>query len=185
MKFIQTPINGAYVIEIQPISDERGFFSRMWCRQEFQDAGLKADFEQHSISFNRKRGTLRGMHFQLPPHDEVKIVRCSSGAIWDVILDLRPESTTFRQWFAIELSSDNRKSLYVPAGCAHGFQTLSDDTEVLYQISERYHSESARGVRWDDSAFGIAWPLPNPILSVRDSEFADFDTREERRSAIK
>lgn len=185
MTFLQTPLDGAYVVEIQPISDDRGFFSRLWCRQEFQEAGLHARFEQHSISFNRMRGTLRGMHFQLPPHEEVKIVRCSSGAIWDVILDLRPGSPTFCRWFAAELSADNRKSLYVPAGFAHGFQTLTDDAEVLYQISEPYHSDLARGVRWNDPAFGIEWPLPNPILSTRDREFEDFNASEERTSVIK
>ncbi len=184
MKFLQTPLEGAYVVEIQPISDERGFFSRLWCRQEFQDAGLHASFAQHSISFNRSRGTLRGMHFQLPPHEEVKIVRCSSGAIWDVILDLRSGSPTFCRWFAAELSAHNRKSLYVPAGFAHGFQTLSDDAEVLYQISEPYFSESARGVRWNDPAFGIEWPLPNPILSNRDREYEDFNAGKERSTVI-
>ena len=183
MNFLPTPLAGSYIIEIEPIADERGFFSRLWCRQEFQAVGLNMDFEQHSISYNWKRGTLRGMHYQIAPHEEVKLVRCSRGAIWDVILDLRPNSRTFCRWFAEELTADNHKTLYVPAGFAHGFQTLTDDAEVLYQITEPYHPESARGVRWDDAAFGIKWPLPNPILSVRDRQFLDFRAGEEVRPA--
>jgi dTDP-4-dehydrorhamnose 3,5-epimerase len=174
VRFIPTSLAGAYVIEVERRMDDRGFFARYWCRQEFEAAGLNAHLEQNSVSFNRKRGTLRGMHYQQAPHEEVKTVRCTQGRIWDVILDLRPDSATFRQWFAAELTAENLKMMYVPAGLAHGFQTLTDDAEVLYQISESYHAELARGVRWDDPAFQIKWPVQNPILSQRDREFSDF-----------
>jgi dTDP-4-dehydrorhamnose 3,5-epimerase len=181
--FVPTELSGSYILEIEPVQDERGFFSRLWCRKQFQDFGLHSHFEQQSLSFNRKRGTLRGMHFQLAPHEEIKLIRCSRGAIWDVILDLRPGSSTFRRWLATELTADNYKMVYVPAGFAHGFQALTDDAEVLYQISEPYHPELARGVRWDDPAFRIEWPLPNPIISLRDREFPDFYPNEQPRPA--
>jgi dTDP-4-dehydrorhamnose 3,5-epimerase len=175
MKFIPMSLAGAYVVEMEPVADERGFFARFWCRDEFRAAGLNSNVEQSSISFNRKRGTLRGMHYQAAPHEEVKLVRCTRGAIWDVLLDLRTNSSTFRRWVAVELTANNGKMAYVPAGFAHGFQTLTDEAEVQYQISEAYHAELTRGVRWNDPAFGIEWPLPDPILSARDREFLDFD----------
>lgn len=174
MKFSPTALAGACIIDIEQVPDERGFFARSWCREEFSRHDLNPDLAQCSISFNKKRGTLRGMHYQVAPHEETKVVRCTRGAIHDVILDLRPQSPTFRKWFAVELSADNRRMLYVPAGLAHGFQSLTDDTEVFYQISTPYHPESARGVRWDDPAFGIEWPVAERIISDRDRRYPDF-----------
>jgi len=174
VKFTECSLAGAYVVEAEPIKDERGFFARVWCRQEFQRLGLCALIEQSSVSFNERRGTLRGMHFQVSPHEEVKVVRCTQGSIHDVIVDLRAESPTYCQWFAMELSAQNGKMMYVPPGFAHGFQTLSDRSEVFYQISEAYHPDSARGVRWNDPAFRIEWPIPQPFLSTRDRRFPDF-----------
>ena len=174
MKFSPTALVGAYVIDIEPVADERGFFVRSWCREEFARHGLNPDLAQCSISFNKKRGTLRGMHYQAKPHEETKVVRCTRGAIYDVIVDLRPESSTFRKWIAVELSADNRRMLYIPAGLAHGFQSLTDDTEVFYQISAPYHPESACGVRWDDPAFGIEWPVMERVISDKDRQYPDF-----------
>jgi dTDP-4-dehydrorhamnose 3,5-epimerase len=174
VKFTESSLPGAYVVDIDPIGDERGFFARTWCREEFQAFGLSGAIEQCSISLNRKRGTLRGMHYQTAPHDEVKLVRCTRGAIHDVILDLRVDSPTFCRWFAVELTGENGRTVYVPAGFAHGFQTLADESEVFYQISEPYRPEMARGVRWNDPTFQIEWPIPNPILSMRDRSFPDF-----------
>lgn len=174
MKFSPTALAGAYIIDIEPMPDERGFFARTWCRDEFAKHGLNPDLAQCSISFNKKRGILRGMHYQAAPHEETKVVRCVRGAIYDVILDLRPVSPTFRKWIAMELSVDNRRMLYIPAGLAHGFQSLTDDTEVFYQISTFYHPASARGVRWDDPAFGIEWPAGERIISDKDRRYPDF-----------
>lgn len=174
MKLTQIHLTGAYVIEPEPTFDERGFFARTWCREELRSHGLNIVIEQCSVSFNRKKGTLRGMHLQVAPHEEVKIVRCTQGAIYDVILDLRSNSQTYGKWFFAELSASNRKMLYVPAGFAHGFQALHDDTEVFYQISEPYSPECARGIRWNDPLFEFAWPISNPILSDRDRSFSDF-----------
>lgn len=174
MKFSPTALAGACIIDIEPVPDERGFFARSWCREEFARHGLNPDLAQCSISFNKKRGTLRGMHYQAKPHEETKVVRCTRGSIYDVILDLRPESPTFRKWIAVELSADNRRMLYIPAGLAHGFQSLTDDAEVFYQISTPYHPELARGVRWDDPAFGIEWPVMERIISDKDRQYPDF-----------
>ena len=174
MKFIDVPVAGAYVIEIQPIVDERGFFARTWCAQEFRRRGLNPNLVQCSISFNRRRGTLRGMHYQDQPHPEAKLVRCSSGAIYDVIVDLRPTSRTYCQWFAVELTGEDHKMIFVPEGFAHGFQTLADNTEVFYQISESYRPEWARGVRWNDPRFGIKWPIREMVISQRDRDFPDY-----------
>ncbi len=171
MRFEALPIAGAYLIEPDRLEDQRGFFARTWCREELAARGLVTELAQCSISFNRRKGTLRGMHYQVAPHEETKIVRCTMGALWDVLVDLRPDSPTYRQWTAAELTAENRRQLYIPAGCAHGFQTLTDDTEVLYLISESYHPESARGVRWDDPKLGIAWPLPVSAMSDRDRAF--------------
>ncbi len=171
MRFQPTPLAGAYVIELEPNADERGSFARIWCRDEFLRHGLNPDLAQCSTSFNRKRGTLRGLHFQAEPHGEAKLVRCTRGRIYDVIVDLRPDSRSFRKWFAVELWPDSNTSVYVPEGFAHGFQTLEDDSEVLYMISAPYAPDAARGVRWNDPALGIRWPLPDPILSARDREF--------------
>ena len=174
MIYTCTALSGAYIVDLERVEDERGFFARSWCAREFESHGLNPRLAQCNISFNRKKGTLRGMHYQAPPHEEAKLVRCTKGALYDVILDLRPESPTFKQWLAVELTADNRRALYIPERFAHGFQTLEDDTEVSYQMSEFYHPESARGVRWDDPAFGIVWPLPNPTMSEKDRSYPDF-----------
>ena len=172
MKFTPTPLAGAYLIELERIEDERGFFARSFCQDEFRKQGLKPAIAQCNVSWNRKRGTLRGLHYQAAPHEEAKVVRCTRGAIWDVIVDLRGGSPTRLRWHAQELSADNRLAFYVPEGFAHGFQTLADDCEVLYQMSVSYHPDLARGVRWDDPRLKIAWPLPEPILSARDQSYA-------------
>jgi dTDP-4-dehydrorhamnose 3,5-epimerase len=169
--FTQLQLSGAYLIDIQPVEDNRGFFARSFCRDEFAAYGLRTNVAQCNISFNKQKGTLRGMHFQGPPKSEAKLVRCTRGKVYDVILDLRPESPTYCQWVAVELSENNYRSLYIPEGFAHGFQTIEDSTEVFYQMYEFYSPEDARGVRWDDPAFGITWPLPNPTLSERDASY--------------
>lgn len=174
MKFIETPLEGVYLIELEPVHDERGFFARTWCKAEFQKHGLNPNLAQCSLSFNKKKGTLRGMHYQCEPHQEAKLVRCCAGAIYDVVLDLRRGSQTFGKWFVAELSASDQKTLYIPEGCAHGFQSLEDESTVFYQISESYHPESARGVRWNDPLFSINWPIATPILSERDCSFADY-----------
>ena len=175
VNFQETTLKGVFKIELERIEDERGFFARTFCRNEFESHGINSKLSQCNISYNKKKGTLRGMHFQMRPHEEVKLVRVTTGVVYDVILDLRRDSPTFRQWIAIELSADNRKSVYIPEGLAHGFQTLQDDTEVFYQMSEPYHAESARGVRWDDPAFNIEWPVQKKIISTRDSHYPDFE----------
>lgn len=174
MKFIKTPIPGAYLIEMEPLADERGFFARSWCCDEFAQRGLNAKLVQCNITYNKKRGTLRGMHYQAEPFPEAKLVRCTMGAIYDVILDLRCDSTAFKRWEAFELSAANRRMLYIPEGVAHGLQTLEDDSEVFYQMSEYYHPECAKGVRWDDPVFGIKWPISEPVMSERDLSFSCF-----------
>ena len=174
MTFTPTPLAGAYVLELDRREDERGFFARAFCQREFAERGLNPRIAQCNVSFNAKRGTLRGMHYQAAPHEEAKVVRCTQGAVWDVIVDLRLASPTFKRWHGVELSAENRRALYIPEGLGHGFQTLSDDAEVLYLMSEFYHPDSARGVRWDDPAFGIAWPLPSPRVSERDRGFPRF-----------
>jgi dTDP-4-dehydrorhamnose 3,5-epimerase len=179
MLFTETKLKGAYIVDIEPREDGRGFFARSWCAEEFEKHGLNPRLVQCNISFNKKRGTLRGMHYQLAPFTEAKLVRCTMGAIYDVIIDLRRESPMFRQWFAIELSAENRRALYIPGDFAHGFQTLTDNTEVFYQMSEFFHPESARGVRWDDPAFGIEFPLRVKIVSSQDlsyHEYREFDS---------
>ena len=174
MIFQQIPLAGAFVIDVEPHEDERGFFARTYCQEEFEANGLDPTVVQASISFNRQRGTLRGMHYQAPPHEEIKVVRCTAGAIYDVIIDLRPHSQTFIQWHGVTLSAENRTMLYIPGGFAHGFLTLEDNTEVLYQMSEFYYPDSARGVRWDDPAFGIDWPAHPTTMSDRDRSYPDF-----------
>ena len=171
MIFHRAKISGAYWIEPVPAVDERGFFARTWCRQEFAEQGLDVSLAQCSISFNKQRGTLRGLHLQAAPHDETKLVRCTRGAIYDVLLDLRPESATFTHWQSFELTADNRHSLHVPKGVAHGFLTLTDDCEVSYQISTVYHAPASTGVRWNDPAFGIEWPEQPQVISDRDASF--------------
>jgi dTDP-4-dehydrorhamnose 3,5-epimerase len=175
MIFTETKLKGAYVIELDRIEDNRGFFGRSYCQKEFREHGLNPNLVQCNISFNYKKGTLRGMHYQTKPYEEAKLVRCTMGAIYDVIIDLRPESPTFKQWVAVELTAENRKMLYIPEGMAHGFQTLVDSTEVFYQMSEFYHSESASGVRWDDPIFGIIWPETSSIIiSQKDQSYPNF-----------
>jgi dTDP-4-dehydrorhamnose 3,5-epimerase len=166
MRFIETPIAGAYVIEPEPMEDERGFFARIADADEFAKRGLLVPATQWSVSYNTKRGTLRGLHYQVAPQEEVKLVRCTSGAVFDVIVDLQR-----RTWFAVELSASNRRSLFVPRQVAHGFETLTDDAEVSYAIEGAYDPASARGVRWDDPAIAIRWPLPPSIISNRDASY--------------
>jgi dTDP-4-dehydrorhamnose 3,5-epimerase len=178
--FVPTALPGAFVIELERLEDERGFFARTWSAQEFEAHGLNAQLVQCSTSFNRRRGTLRGMHWQVAPFAEAKLVRCTMGAIHDVVLDLRPDSPAYLQHLAIELSAANRRMLYVPEGCAHGFQTLVDDTEVFYQMSQVYSPEHARGVRWDDPAFGLPWPPGERIMNDRDRNYPDFSGPEGR-----
>lgn len=168
MIFKETKLKGAFVIEPERIEDERGFFARTFCRKEFEAHGLDPNLVQCSVSFNKKKGTLRGMHYQLSPYQETKLVRCTRGAIYDVILDLRPNSPTFKQWVSVELTGENGRMVYIPEGIAHGFQTLESNTEVLYQMSEFYHPESACGVCWDDPALAIQWPIVEAVLSDRD-----------------
>jgi dTDP-4-dehydrorhamnose 3,5-epimerase len=169
MIFRETELAGVWVIDPEPRTDERGFFARTWCAREFETRGLSPALAQCSVSWNRARGTVRGLHYQAAPHEEAKLVRCTRGAIHDVALDLRPGSPTRHRWVAIQLSADNRRMLYVPEGVAHGFQTLVDDTEVFYQISRFHHQDAQRGVRWHDAALGITWPLPDAIVSARDA----------------
>jgi dTDP-4-dehydrorhamnose 3,5-epimerase len=174
MIFTQTPLRDAFVLDLERLEDERGFFARTWCGKEFAAHGLNARLAQCSTSMTKKRGTLRGMHYQTVPFEEAKLVRCTRGSVHDVIVDIRPESSTYSRWFEIVLSADNRKSVYVPEGFAHGFLTLEDDTEVFYQISQHYSAEHARGFRWDDPLFGIKWPFEPGIMSERDRTYADF-----------
>lgn len=175
MIFRETKLSGAFEIEVEPKTDERGLFARTWCQKEFADRGLKANIVQCSISFNPRKATLRGMHHQLAPHGETKLVRCTRGAIYDVVVDLRRESPTFKHWVAVVLAAENRKALYVPEGFAHGFLTLEHETEVLYQMSEFYEMEFARGVRFDDPAFQIDWPEKIAVISGRDRNYPNFE----------
>lgn len=170
MKFTETKLKGAFIIDIEPREDERGFFARSWCEDEFKKHGLNPRLAQCNISFNKKKGTLRGMHYQVAPFAEAKLVRCTRGAIYDVIIDLRPDSPTFKRWVSVELAAENHRALYVPEDFAHGFQTLMDNTEVFYQMSEFYHPECARGVRWNDVAFEIVWPILDVVISENDSK---------------
>ena len=170
MIFTELKVKGAYRIELERIEDERGFFARTWSAQEFAERGLNPHLAQCSMSYNKKKGTLRGLHYQVAPHQEAKLVQCTRGAIYDVVLDLRPASPSDRRWDAARLTAASHRMLYIPEGCAHGFQTLEDDTEVFYQISHEYHAESGRVVRWDDPAFGIEWPLRPTVMSQRDRE---------------
>jgi dTDP-4-dehydrorhamnose 3,5-epimerase len=174
MKFHPTKLAGVFEIHIEPMRDERGFFARTWCRSEFEEHGLESTLVQCNISFNPRKGTLRGMHYQAAPFAETKLVRCTQGAICDVVLDLRPQSPTFKGWIAVTLTAKNRNMVYVPKGCAHGFLTMQDETEVFYEMSEVYHAESARGVRWNDPSFGIAWPEKMEVISDRDLNYPDF-----------
>ncbi|MBD0291002.1 MAG: dTDP-4-dehydrorhamnose 3,5-epimerase [Thermoleophilia bacterium] len=179
MIFTETDLSGAYVVDLERREDERGFFARAWCRNEFVDAGLSPDLVQCNISYNRRRGTVRGMHYQLPPDAEVKLVRCTRGAVYDVIVDLREGSPTYTRWIGVELSGENGRALYVPEGFAHGYQTLADETETFYQVSAFYAPGAERGLRWDDPAIAIRWPLPgDPVISEKDRSWPYLDGRE-------
>lgn len=174
MIFTETALAGAYLVELERNEDERGFFARNWSQREFAERGLVSQFVESNISFSKKKGTLRGMHYQAAPHGQVKLVRCTAGAIFDVIIDLRRHSPTFKQWTSVELTAPNHLMLYVPVDFAHGFQTLEDDTEVTYQVSSPYHPESSTGVRWNDPAFGIPWPAGERVIIARDRLYPDF-----------
>jgi dTDP-4-dehydrorhamnose 3,5-epimerase len=174
MIFTETELPGAYIIDLEPIEDPRGFFARAWSDDELAKRGLETRIAQCNVSLTKRRGAVRGMHFQRAPHEEVKLVRCTRGVLHDVIVDLRQGSTSFRRWIGVELSQENRRALYIPRGVAHGFQTLVDDTEVFYMISEPHAPEAAGGVRWNDPALGIVWPLGDPTeISERDRSWPD------------
>lgn len=175
MKFQESPLAGAYVIDIEKRGDDRGFFARAYCQREFEEFNLPTEFVQVNNSLSADQGTLRGMHYQLTPHAETKLVRCVRGSLWDCIVDLRPESATFGQWFGEELSAENRRMLLVPKGFAHGFITLTDDTEAFYFVDAFYAPEQERGVRWNDPQFNIQWPIEPKILSDKDANQRDFD----------
>jgi len=175
MRFVDTPLNQVWIVEVEPVEDGRGFFARTWCTREFAAHGLNPQLAQCNVSWNRAKGTVRGMHYQRPPHEEAKVVRCTRGAIYDVVIDLRPASPSFCAWFGLELSATGRHLVYVPEGCAHGFQTLEDDCEVLYQMTAEHVPAAADGVRWNDPAFGVRWPLPVTLISDKDAGYADFD----------
>jgi len=175
MIFTETKIKGAFLIEPELITDERGFFARSFCKDEFQKYGLEPDIVQCNISYNKKKGTLRGMHYQVPPFEEAKIVSCTKGSIYDVVVDLRRGSPSYRFWHAEKLSADLYQMLYIPKGCAHGFLTLEDKCIVYYQMGEFYHPECARGIRWDDPAIGIVWPISARSISVKDQNYVDFE----------
>jgi dTDP-4-dehydrorhamnose 3,5-epimerase len=172
--FTETALKGAWIIDVHRIDDDRGFFARSFCKEEFSNHGLKTDVAQCNISYNKVKGTLRGMHFQQQPKKEAKLVRCTRGKIFDVIIDLRPDSSTYCRWEGVELSEDTHRALYIPEGFAHGFQTLENSCEVFYQMYEFFAPECASGVRWDDSAFCINWPLANPIISAKDRSYSDY-----------
>ena len=178
MKFIKTKLKGAFLMDLEFLTDERGFFARTCCRKEFEQHGLNSDWVQCNISYNKRKGTLRGMHYQVDPYAETKLVRCTMGAIYDVIVDLRPDSKTYRQWIAAELSAENRKMIYIPQGFAHGFQTLVDNSEVFYQMSAFYAPECARAVRWNDPQFEIRWPETERTISQKDKMIEDFEPAE-------
>lgn len=175
MKFTPTPLAGAYLVDLEKRGDDRGFFARVFCEREFAEVDLPANYVQVNNSLSADKGTLRGMHYQLAPHAETKVVRCVRGALWDCILDLRPDSPTFKQWFGAELSAENRTMMVVPKGFAHGFITLTDDAEAFYFVDEFYAPEHERGVRWNDPEFGIEWPIEPVVLSDKDANQLDFD----------
>lgn len=171
MKAVKTTLSGLWLFEVSPSEDQRGLFARTFCEKTFKELGLQIHFPQCSTSFNARTGTVRGLHWQASPHDEIKVIRCTRGKVFDVIVDLRSDSKTYLKWESFELSADNRRSLYVPAGCAHGFQSLEDKSEVYYMISAEFHPESARGLRWDDPKISLRWPLPVAVISERDQQW--------------
>ena len=176
MIFSQSRLSGVFEVHLERATDDRGFFARTWCLKEMEALGLNSSVVQCNASFNTRKGTLRGMHYQEAPYQEAKLVRCTSGAIYDVVVDLRPQSPTFKDWVAVVLTSKKRNMVYVPEGCAHGFLTLEDETEIFYQMSEFYHPELSRGVRFDDPAFKITWPGKIEVISERDRTYPDFES---------
>jgi dTDP-4-dehydrorhamnose 3,5-epimerase len=184
MQFSETSLKGAFVIDVERSEDERGFFARSWCQREFEAHGLNPNVVQCNVSRNCRRGTLRGIHFQVPPHEEAKLVRCTKGAIYDVVVDLRSDSDTFLQHVGVVLSEENHRALYVPEGFGHGFLTLSDATEVFYQMSQFFEPAAARGIRWDDPALSITWPEPIHLISERDRSYPDFQPRRQPENAL-
>ena len=174
MIFVATRVKDAHIIEVEKLEDTRGFFARSWCQKEFERHGLVSSMVQANFSYNKKKGTLRGMHYQRAPYEEVKLVRCTRGSIYDVIIDLRPDSPTYKQWLGVELTADGNQMLYVPGGFAHGVLTLEDDTEVTYQVSQFYTPGAEGGVRWKDPAFGIVWPLEVRVISDKDRSWPDY-----------
>lgn len=174
MKFIKTDFKDCFIIEIEKKIDDRGFFARIWDKEIFKKYKINEDFIQSSISVNKKKFTLRGIHYQKKPYEESKIVRCTKGSIFDVVVDLRPDSKTYKKWISVELSSENYRMIYIPKGIAHGFQTLENNTEVLYQISEKHKPSFSSGIRWNDPQFQIKWPNNHPTLSEKDKRYPDF-----------
>ncbi len=173
--FTALPLSGAYAVDMQPHADERGFFARAYCTEEFAAKGLGPELRQCSVSYNARKGTLRGLHYQSAPHAEHKLVRCTAGAIFDVIVDIRRSSATYRRWYGEELTADNRRALFIPPGFAHGFVSLADNTEVYYMISVAHAPQFSRGLRWDDAAFAIEWPVPPTVISARDAAYPLLD----------
>ncbi len=176
MNFIETDLKGAFVIEFEKLEDERGFFSRSWDKKQFQNHGLNSNIVQCNVSHTKKRGTIRGLHYQISPYEESKLVRCTKGKVFDVIIDLRSESSSYMKWTSVELTAENCKMIYVPEGFAHGFQTLEDDAEIFYQNSEIHMLDYERGIRWNDPIFGIKWPIVEKIISPKDKSWKDFQT---------
>jgi dTDP-4-dehydrorhamnose 3,5-epimerase len=174
MQFTETEIRGAFILDAEQIADERGFFARSWARDEFEAHGLNPHLAQCNLSYNHRKGTVRGMHWQAAPHAETKLVRCTQGGIYDVVVDLRADSPTYLRWIGAELTAENRRALYIPEGCGHGFQTLADATEVLYMITEYYTPAAARGMRWNDPAITVTWPLAVTVISERDAQYPDW-----------
>ncbi|MFT2007814.1 dTDP-4-dehydrorhamnose 3,5-epimerase [Pontibacter sp. 13R65] len=174
MIFTETKLKGAYIVDIKRIEDDRGFFGRAWCKQEFEEVGLSTNVVQTNLSSNKKKGTLRGLHFQVTPHAESKLVRCTRGALYDVIIDLREQSPTYRQWIGVELTADSFRMLYVPENFGHGFITLEDNTDIMYQVTEYYAPAAERGIRYNDPAFNIEWPMEPLVISDKDLAHADF-----------
>jgi dTDP-4-dehydrorhamnose 3,5-epimerase len=179
--FTETPLPGSYVIDVEKINDHRGYFARVWCERELRQHGLKTNLAQSNVGFSHRRGTLRGLHFQKAPHAEVKIVRCTRGAIFDVIVDLRPESQAYRQWFGVELTEDNGRMIYVPEEFAQGYLTLADNTEMNYHTSDFFSPETVSGVRYDDPALGIQWPFAATVISEQDRKWPFLEQRQEAR----
>lgn len=174
LTFAELSIKGAFVLDLELKEDERGFFATSWSKHEFARRDLDSELSECNVSFNKNKGTLRGMHYQAEPYGQTKLVRCTQGAIYDVIVDLRPDSPTFKKWEGFELTARNRRMLYIPRGLAHGFQAIEDASEVLYQMAQPFNAAAGRGVRWNDPAFGISWPLPVSVISPRDRDYPDF-----------